>query len=127
MKRFFISLGAGLTLGVMLGLLLGWQVFPVEYSNSPSTALRQDYQNEYTVMVAEGYLIDGNANGAFDRLRMLQVDNIPLHVQTVTESYITNSRSLEEIRALVALSEALGRLTPIMEPYRQATLPGQNQ
>ncbi len=127
MKRFLISLVVGAALGVGLGLMLGWQVFPVEYTNGPSTALRQDYQNEYTLMVAEGYLLDGNANGAFDRLRMLQVDNIPLHVQTVTESYITNSRSLEEIRALVALSEALGRLTPIMEPYRPATLPGQNQ
>ncbi|MEL7233839.1 MAG: hypothetical protein AAFV33_23050 [Chloroflexota bacterium] len=126
MKRFFISLGAGLVLGVVAGLVYGWGIAPIEYTNGPVTALRQDYIEDYTVMVAEGYLSDGSVDGAFERLRLLQLDNIPLHVQTTTESYISSSRNITDIQALVALSEGMGRLTPIMEPYRRVTLPGAN-
>ncbi len=127
MKRFFLSLLAGLVLGLAVGLFLGWVVIPIEYTNGPVTALRGQYIEDYTVMVAEGFATDSDTSGAFERLRLLQVENVPLHVQTVTESYITNSRDIEDIRVLVALSEALGRLTPIMEPYRQVSVPGLEQ
>jgi hypothetical protein len=124
MKRFLISLVAGLFLGLALGFFLGWSVFPVEYTNGPVTALRPTYIQDYTVMVAEAYMVDRDITGAFERLRVLQVENVPLHVQNITEQYITDSRSVGEIQALVALSEALGRLTPIMEPYRQVSVSG---
>jgi hypothetical protein len=68
-------------------------------------------------MIAAGYLADGDASGAVERLSVLGVDNVPLYVQELTERYITNSRDIEDIRHLVALADGLGRLTPIMEPY----------
>jgi hypothetical protein len=126
MRRFFISLLAGLVLGVVAGLVYGWGISPIEYANGPVTALRQNYIEDYTVMVAEGYVADRDVDGAFQRLRLLQLENIPLHVQTVTEGYISSSRDIADIQALVALSEALGRLTPIMEPYQRVTLPEAN-
>lgn len=125
MVRFFGSLILGLLIGVGFGLYLGWVQFPVEYVNSPFTALDPQYRDEYTVMVAAGYLHDGDLETAIDRLRRLQVPtSIPEHVQSVTERYISNSQNINDIRYLVALSEALGRLTPMMEPYRQLSLPG---
>lgn len=127
MKRFLISLLVGVLVGLATGVFLGWGPFPVEYTNGPVTELRQTYRDDYTVMVAEGYVLDGNTNGAFERLRMLQVESVPQHVQDVTERYISASGDIEDIRALVALSEALGRLTPIMEPYREVSVPGVNQ
>ena len=127
MKRFFFSLLGGLILGILLGLVLGWGVIPVEYTNGPVTALRRDYIEDYTLMVAQGYDMDGDTSGAFERLRLLQVENIPLHVQSITESFITNSKDIDDIQVMVALSEALGRLTPIMEPYRQVSVPGVSQ
>jgi hypothetical protein len=63
---------------------------------------------------------DRDTELARSRLRLLEVENIPQHVQDVTERYITGSVFIDEIPALVALSDALGRLTPIMLPYRQA-------
>jgi hypothetical protein len=59
-------------------------------------------------------------------MRLLGAENVPAYIQDTTERYITNSRDIDDIRALVALSEGLGRLTPIMEPYRVVVLPGQN-
>jgi hypothetical protein len=123
MMRFLISLVVGLVLGAGIGLYLGWVQFPVEFVDSPASSLATRYQDEYTVMVAGGYLGDGDLIGAIERLRLLDVPNVPFHVQEVTERYITNSRDVDDIRYLVALAEGLGRLTPIMEPYRDLRLP----
>jgi hypothetical protein len=119
MLRFLISLLLGLAAGALIGLYLGWVQFPVQYVDSPAQNLNQSFKDEYTVMVAGGYLNDGDVNGAVERLRVLGVENIPAYVQEVTERYISNSRNVDDIRSLVALSQSLGRLTPIMEPYRQ--------
>lgn len=125
MIRFLLSLFAGLVVGLGLGLYLGWVQFPVEYVDSPANSLGARYKDEYAVMVAGGYMADRDLTGAMQRLRILGIDNVPAFVQEVTERYITNSRDVDDIRPLVGLADALGRLTPIMEPYRQVRVPGQ--
>jgi hypothetical protein len=124
MTRFILSLLIGLIIGFGIGLGLGWwgpEPFSIVVVDNPLSDLDDKYKEEYTVMVAGGYLVDGDTMGAVERLRILAVDNVPLYVQELTERFITNSRDLEEIKRLVALSEGLGRLTPIMEPYRIVT------
>jgi hypothetical protein len=123
MLRFVISLLIGLVIGGLIGLYLGWVQFPVQFVNSPASSLSEDYKGEFMVMVAAGYLKDSDLGGAVDRLRLLGVPNIPAYVQQVTESYITESRDVNDISYLVALAEAVGRLTPIMEPYRRVSVP----
>lgn len=123
MIRLFSSLLVGLAIGLALGLYLGWGPFPVEYLNSPVSNLDQRYKDDYTVMIAAGYQVDGDPVAAVERLRFLQVENGPAYVQEVTERYITNSNSIDDIYLLVALAEGLGRLTPLMEPYRPVELP----
>jgi hypothetical protein len=124
MARFVISLIVGLGVGLGIGLYLGWIQLPVQFVDSPAASLGQRYKDEYTVMVAAGYLADGDLGGAVDRLRILGVGNIPAYVQEITERYISNSRNVDDIRYLVAFSENLGRLTPLMEPYRLVVTPG---
>jgi hypothetical protein len=118
MSRLLLSLIAGLVLGVGAGLFVGWVTFPVEYLDSPASALDRRYKDDYTVMVAAGYLVDRDVQGAIDRLRILGEENIPLYIQETTERFISNSRGLEEIQFLVALSESVGRLTEPMMDYR---------
>jgi len=121
MRRFFTSLIIGLVLGALIGLYFGWVQFPVEYVDSPMSDLDRTYTDEYTVMVAAGYQFDSDGLGAVERLRRLGVDNVPEYVQSTTERFITNSRELSDIRLLVNLSNGLGRLTPIMEPFLDLT------
>ncbi|MBZ0295487.1 MAG: hypothetical protein K8L99_23215 [Anaerolineae bacterium] len=123
MIRFLVSLVLGLLVGLGLGLYLGWVQFPVEYINSPASDLAGRYKDEYTVMIATGYQADRDLQAAIDRLRVIGVENIPQYVQDITERYITNSREVADIRVLVTLADALDRLTPIMEPYRQVNVP----
>lgn len=121
--RIIVSLLIGLALGLGLGLYLGWVQFPVEYVDSPLSFLDQAHKDEYTVMVAYGYVADGDLQGAVARLRALEVSNVPAYVQMVTERYISQGRDIEDIRHLVTLAEAMGRLTPLMEAYRVVPTP----
>lgn len=119
MIRFLLSLFIGLIMGLGLGLYLGWVQFPVEYTESPAQSLSQRYKDEYTLMIAGGLLVDGDATSAIQRLQVLGEDNVPEYVRKLIERYISNSRDVDDIRQLVALYEGLtGQVTPIMEPYR---------
>lgn len=124
MSRFLVSLLIGLVFGAGIGLYSGWVQFPVEYVDSPASDLATRYKDDYTVMIANGFLVDGDWQGSIERLRVLGVENVPAYVQDTTERYITNSRDVNDIIALVALSDALGRLTPVMEPYLEIAAPG---
>ncbi len=119
MLRVFFSIVLGIIAGAISGLLIGWVLFPTEYINSPMVDLGTRYKEDYVLMIAYGYLVDGDVNGAIERLRVLGVENVPAYIQELTERYITNSRDVNDIRRLVALAEGLGRLTPPMESFRQ--------
>jgi hypothetical protein len=123
MLRFLISLVLGAMIGLAIGLYLGWVQFPVQFINSPISALDPKYRDEYTVMIAQGFQADSDTVGAIQRLRVLGVDNVPEYVFQEAERYITNSRSPLEIQALIALSEGLGRTSPLFNQYRPVSLP----
>lgn len=116
--RLLLSLIAGLVVGALVGVFIGWVVAPTEYVNSPITSLATRYQEDYTLMIAAGFAADGDLNGVVERLRRLNVDNVPEYIQQITERFITNSRNLEDVRLLVNLAEGMGRLTPLMENFR---------
>lgn len=124
MKRFFLSFLIAVLVGLGIGLYLGWVQFPVQFIDSPASSLSPVFQDEYTLMIAAGYAADGDLNGAIERLRLLEIEDVPAYVQQIAERYIANSRGVDEIRLLVNFADAMGRLTPLMEPYREVTLPG---
>ena len=109
----------GVIIGIAIGLLIGWVVYPTEFANASLSDLSPRFQEEYVLMVAAGYIHDGDVNGAFDRLQRLGAENVPIFVQEITERYISNSRDIQDIRLLVALTEGLGRLTSPMERFCQ--------
>lgn len=118
MVRVFLSTVIGVIIGIASGIGIGWG-FPAEYTNSTLPELSQSHQDAYTVMIAAGFVNDGDISGAFERLRLLGVENVPAYVQNTTERYITNSRNVDEIQLLVALADGFGRLTPVMETFCQ--------
>ena len=65
--RFLI----GAAIGLMLGLLYGWVIRPVEYVDTAPEALRSDYKTDYVLMVAEAYLFDQDLTTARIRLAAL--------------------------------------------------------
>ena len=108
-------------IGAVIGLALGWGPLAVVYLGNPASRLDERYKDDYTVMVAAGYLVDSDPLAAVERLRILDVPNVADYVQEVAERFITDSRDIEDIRQLVALLEALigaNNLPDLMKPYR---------
>jgi len=122
MKRYVGSLLIGLLIGLAIGIYAGWEQFPVEYTNSSLQALAPQYQQEYTVMISEGYQVDRDVNAAITRLQPLGKENTFDYIQELTEQFISQS-NVPAIPTMVALAEAMGRLTPVMEIYRLTPIP----
>jgi hypothetical protein len=122
-KQYIGSLLIGVVIGLAIGVYTGWEQFPVEYTNSSLGALAPVYQEEYTVMVAEGYQHDQDINAALARLQLLGKENVFDYIQDLTERYISQS-NVPAIPVIVALAEAMGlELTPLMEIYRLTPVP----
>ena len=123
MRRFLLSLLIGLGIGLVVALYVGWNTVPVKYVQVPMSGLARPYQDDYTVMVASAYQVDGDLTEAIRRLQPLGVPNIPAYVRDVTERYISNSGTGNEadIRTLVVLSRALGYYTPPMQAFALPT------
>ncbi|MBN1565106.1 MAG: hypothetical protein JXA10_14775 [Anaerolineae bacterium] len=116
-KRYVGSLLIGILIGGTVAVVIGWGLWPAENTNSPLQDLDSAYQEEYTIMIAEGYLYDRDVNGALARLQPLNKADIFAFIQQLTERFISQS-NIPAITPMVALAEAIGRLTPAMEIYR---------
>ncbi|NDJ75018.1 MAG: hypothetical protein GYB65_02055 [Chloroflexi bacterium] len=109
MKQVIGSLLVGILAGLAIGVFLGWEMFPVQYTNSSLSDLDTSYQEQYTIMVAEGYLVDGDIDLAIQRLQALEMDNAFEYVQDLTERYISQSQDENTICKINTLCKAMGR------------------
>lgn len=60
--------GGGLLLGLLIGLALGWWVWPVKWVNTDPSDLREQHQITYVQMVADSLAVNGDAHLAGQRL-----------------------------------------------------------
>jgi hypothetical protein len=65
--KFLIAILAGLA----TGLIYGWGLNPVKYTDTSPDTLRADYRADYVLMTAEVYQADPNLDAAARRLAML--------------------------------------------------------
>jgi hypothetical protein len=113
----------GLTAGAVVGLLLGWVVWPVTYTDTAIADLAPEYKDEYLLLVATAYTTDGDLEKAQVRLARLEVPNINQSLSALIDRYILEGRDEAEIRALVALANAQGVMSPNMVAYLATNTP----
>lgn len=65
--KFLLSIAAG----IGLGLLYGWVISPVKYTDTSPDTLRADYRADYVLMVAEIYHRERDISLAARRLAIL--------------------------------------------------------
>jgi len=70
MPRWLLILIA-LALGISLGLVYGWVIDPIQYTDITPDALRIDYRTDYVLMVAEAYHAEQDPALAARRLAVL--------------------------------------------------------
>ncbi len=111
----WISLGA--LVGIGLGLLVGWVVWPLEYSEADPSILEVGYQRDYTLMIASAYSLDRDLDLARSRLRSLDLDEPNKWLLTVTVDHILEGENAIVSQHLVDLASVLGLYSPVMDPY----------
>ncbi len=111
MKRYAYFFAA-LMLGLAAGLFYGWKINPVEGLPSSADVLREDYQADYVLMVAEVYRSEQNADLALDRLELLKAEN-PLYVISLALEFgEANGFAKADMRRIRQLDEAIRAWEP---------------
>ena len=70
----WISILIAALLGISLGLVYGWYIDPVQYTDITPDVLRIDYRTDYVLMVAEAYQAEQDPALAARRLAVLGSD-----------------------------------------------------
>ncbi len=117
MRKILLLGLIGLVIGVALGLLVGWGLWRVQYTNTAPAQLRQDYANDYVLMVAAAYQVEGSVEAARERLSSLDPE---APARPVVEQLIANGGRPGDIRILARLAQALEAATPALLPYLEA-------
>jgi hypothetical protein len=114
LSRWLVFL-AGLVAGVTGGLVYGWFVSPVQYTNASPAVLRADYRNDYVLMVAESYQADQDLGKAASELAELgQPDLAGLVRETLATDEAAGYASVD-LERLKTLADRLAR-TPLLPP-----------
>ena len=113
--RHIVLILVGLALGVGLGLLVGWVIWPTEYTDATPIILQDAYRQDYLRMIAMAYGEDGDLETAVTRLESLNNGADQLFSLMLDDILAGNDEA--EIRQLVKLAAALGYTSPAMQPY----------
>jgi len=69
-RKVLVAAAGGVLVGLLLGLGIGWGLWPVQWTNSTPAQLRSDFQETYILLVAEDYAANGDLELARDRLEV---------------------------------------------------------
>ena len=123
-KRGNWYLLTGLILGVAFGLVYAWVVSPVQYVDAGPNSLREDFKDQYRLLVALAYLSDNNYVRAEARLKELKDPDIAQTLAMQAQRSLADGKTEMETRALSLLAVALGEgPTPVVTmPTATATV-----
>lgn len=99
-------------IGIALGVVYGWVIDPIEYTDVTPNILREDYRADYVLMVAEAHQSENNSETAARRLAILGSED-PAQIVAATLDFATkNSFTQNEIAALQDLLTAMQTYQP---------------
>ncbi len=107
-----IKVAIAATLGIVLGLVYGWVIDPIEYTDVPPNILREDYRADYVLMVAEAYQNEIDSDTAARRLAVLGGESPALITSAMLEYAKQNKFTENEIQALQDLLTAMQTYQP---------------
>lgn len=118
-KRGNWYLLTGLIIGVAFGLVYAWVISPVVYVDAGPYTLREDFKDQYRLLVALAYQADNNLPRAKARLDQLKDADIARAIAMQAQRSLAANKTEQETRALGLLAVAMGEGPT---PERSATL-----
>ena len=112
-----LALVAGVAVGLSAGLFLGWVILPVEYYDVDPANLRQEYKDDYIVMVSAAYALNGDFALAQSRLAKLGDPNSGARVAQLADAYVVHGGDSGTTQALCQLAANLGTGSDVTNLY----------
>ncbi len=88
--------------GVLIGLIIGWWIWPVQWTNTYPVDLRAEERDEYLAMVAESYAANRDLNLAQKRLASWPQEELAKVLTYAQERFLeTDARRAEQLQLLI--------------------------
>jgi len=100
----------GVALGLASGLLLTWEIWPVEYFDTDPVDLRAELKQEYLLLISSSYALTEDWDQMQKRLGWLGFDDETASraLAGLTKKYATSGTDMTWVRSLAKLAYALG-------------------
>ena len=108
----WIKISIAVIVGIALGLIYGWVIEPIQYTDITPNLLSQDYRADYVLMVAEAHQTDPDAESAARRLAILGSESPAQMVASTLEYADRNNFTQDEILLLQGLLTAMQTYQP---------------
>ncbi|MGD2104442.1 MAG: hypothetical protein PVJ55_04915 [Anaerolineae bacterium] len=115
--EWVVQAAVSAALGLILGITIGWLLWPVTYTNTSPAVLREDYHDDYVLMIAAAYQVDQDLQEARSRLELLDAATPATPVVELARKLIEDGGGEEDITRLTRLARALGAMNPALAPY----------
>jgi hypothetical protein len=102
----------GLALGITLGLVYSWMISPVEYVDGAPDALRSDFKDQYRVIIASAYQVDGDLVRARTRLAALNDPDPVTALANQANALLAAGDTGQSAALLMVLAQALQPVAP---------------
>jgi hypothetical protein len=113
----------GLIIGVVLGVLYTRYLQPVEYIDTSPALLRQDFKDQYRLLIAAAYTANGDLVRGKARLELLKDPDVFRALSEQAQRTLAENGSSNDARSLGLLAIALGQAPP--GPALSVTQPAQ--
>lgn len=101
-----------LMIGVVAGLVYGWQINPVIYIDSGIESLRTDYQTDLILMTADVYAADLDLETAIQKISQIRSNDIQGLLAASLEYARQMNFSSQDIEKLDQLKDAVDQFVP---------------
>ena len=100
-------------LGLVLGLVYGWRIDPVQYTDITPDVLRIDYRTDYVLMAAEAYRTEQDPELAAERLAVFGSEPPALNAGEAYDYARQTGYPAEDLTLIQELTVALQAWQPI--------------
>jgi hypothetical protein len=119
----WIAAAAGLGLGLALGLYFTWNISPVEYVDTAPASLRQDFKEEYLLVIAAAYAATGDLDRAKARLELFPDPDHATTLAALAQQRLAAGLPVSETNPLAILASDLTQGSRV-ETTSPTTQPG---
>ncbi|NPV56953.1 MAG: hypothetical protein HPY76_09845 [Anaerolineae bacterium] len=113
----------GLVIGIVLGLVYGWLIDPVDYVDTSPDSLHPDFKNQYRSLIALAHQSSGDNGRAAARLALLGDDDPAAALAGQAQQLLAAGGSQLEAQALANLAADLRGQPQVATPVATITLP----